>query len=258
MDVFWQAPPVSRTLTAATLVVSILAHTGLISFYWFVFYVPNFLKLPPEIWRLATCFMLTGPQLGILLDPFFLYTYGSRLETGSPRFSQPGDFFVYIVFVCLTIMGLNLAFTGSMVFTAALILAFTYTACQDDRGGKSTFYVVTIPTQWVPLGMILMTLVMAGPDAAIVQITGLVAAHLYDFLTRIYPTFGGGRNLLPTPAFVRRWFASTEPAVTNRAYGTAFTPGQNTSRASTTGASAGSVLPESWRSRGTGHRLGGD
>ncbi len=154
--------------------------------------------------------------------------------------------------------GLNLAFTGAMVFTSGLIMAFTYTACQDDRGGKSTFYVVTVPTQWVPFGMILMTLVMSGPEAAKIQVTGLVAAHLYDFLTRIYPTFGVGRNMLPTPAFVRRWFANPEPSVANRAYGTAFTPAQNSSRGSTTGASAGGVLPESWRSRGTGHRLGGD
>jgi hypothetical protein len=33
-----------------------------------------------------------------------VYTYGSKLETASPRFTQPGDFFTYIVFVCTVIL----------------------------------------------------------------------------------------------------------------------------------------------------------
>lgn len=136
-------------------------------------------------------------------------------------------------------------------------MAFTYTACQDDRGGKSTFIVITIPTQWIPYAMLLLTFVMDGLQPTIVQATGLVAAHLYDFLTRIYPTFGGGSNLLPTPAFVRRMFSTTEVTVANKTYGTSFTPAQRQSTGTTSGAAVG-VLPESWRSRGSGHRLGGD
>lgn len=33
-----------------------------------------------------------------------VYRYGSSLETGSARFSQPGDFFVYLVFVASVIL----------------------------------------------------------------------------------------------------------------------------------------------------------
>lgn len=102
--------------------------------------------------------------------------------------------------------------------------------------------------------MLLITVVSNGPNAAAIQSTGLIAAHLYDFLTRIYPTFGGGRNFVKTPAFVRRMFSPTEASVTNRAYGTAHRPA---AQAQASGSSAG-VLPESWRSRGSGYRLGGD
>jgi Derlin-2/3 len=98
---------------------------------------------------------------------------------------------------------------------------------------------------------------MAGPYAAKVQGTGLIAAHLHDFLTNLYPTFGGGRNWLRTPGFIERFFASPLPEVINRSYGTAFKPGQQ-SQGSSTGASTGGVLPESWKNRGSGHRLGGD
>lgn len=33
-----------------------------------------------------------------------MYTYGSALETGSPRFSSPGDFLTYVFFVGTVIM----------------------------------------------------------------------------------------------------------------------------------------------------------
>jgi len=257
VDMFFSAPPVSRTLTAATLVISILVHTGLMSGYWVIFWIPKIFSLTPQLWRLMTSFMLSAPKFGILLDPYFLYTYGSKLEVGSPRFTKPGDFFTYIVFLCVTILGINYVWTGAGVFTSALILAFVYTGCQDDRGGMFNFMVVNVPAQWAPFGMLFITLIMQGPEAAKTQSTGLFAAHLYDFLTRLYPEFGGGRNFIVTPAFVRRLFAPEEAGVANRSYGTAFTPADRAT-GSSTGAATGSVLPESWKARGSGHRLGGE
>ena len=69
--------------------------------------------------------------------------------------------------------------------------------------------------------MLLMTFVMASPEAALSQATGLLAAHMYDFLTRIWPTFGGGRNYIYTPAAVKRWFGAAPGSVQQRSYGTA-------------------------------------
>ena len=153
--------------------------------------------------------------------------------------------------------GLTQVFTGGMIFTSALTLALAYTSTQDDRGQKANFFIVTVPAQWIPYLMLLMTFVMSGPNAAKIQVTGLIAAHLHDFLSRLWPEFGGGRNLLPTPGFIRKMWQTTTATTNNRAYGTAFAPAQR--EASTaSGASAGGVLPESWRSRGTGHRLGGE
>lgn len=105
VDYFYQAPPVARTLTAGALVTSVAVYTGLVPFRYVMWYFPFVFKLPiPEVWRVASSFMITGPQLGILMDPYFLFTYASQLETGSPRFTQPGDFFTYIVFVCTIIL----------------------------------------------------------------------------------------------------------------------------------------------------------
>lgn len=51
-----------------------------------------------------TPFILTGPKLGMILDPYFLYTYGSQLELEASRFTNPGDFFIYIIFVAVIIL----------------------------------------------------------------------------------------------------------------------------------------------------------
>lgn len=83
---------------------SALGYAGIIPFAPLVFLPYRLLRLPPEIWRVATSFLITGPGLSIILDPYFLYHYGSQLETESPRFTRPGDFFTYIAFVCSVIV----------------------------------------------------------------------------------------------------------------------------------------------------------
>ena len=82
---------------------------GLIDPYYVVFLRYKVFAVLPQVWRIVTPFILTGPKLGLLMDPYFLYTYGSQLETGAARFTQPGDFFVYLVFVC-TIILVSLAY----------------------------------------------------------------------------------------------------------------------------------------------------
>lgn len=149
----------------------------------------------------------------------------------------------------------------SFFLTQSLLLAFIYTFAQDNRGAKAHFYLFNIPMELLPWAMLGLTLVTAGPGAALQQGAGILAAHLYDFLTRLYPTFQGGRNYLRTPGFVRQYFARSQPRSTTRPYGTSFQPSSrsapapapSSSRGWTSGFSGGS-----WGGRGQGHRLGGD
>lgn len=70
---------------------------------WITDYVFTWRTLP-QVWRFVTPFFITGPKFGLLMDPYFLWTYASQLELEASRFSQPGDFFTYITFVCSVIM----------------------------------------------------------------------------------------------------------------------------------------------------------
>lgn len=150
---------------------------------------------------------------------------------------------------------------GGVIFTSALVLSFTYIYAQDNRGKKVGFLIFTIPVEYLPWALVASAIVSGGPMAALHQVPGLVAGHLYDFLTKIYPTFGGGRNWIVTPMFVQRWFGANQRQTVNRAYGTAVRPGQAQSSSSQAPSSGGgwtSGFSSGWKGRGKGQRLGGD
>lgn len=147
------------------------------------------------------------------------------------------------------------------IFTHALILALAYTYATDNRGKRVTFFIIQIPVEYLPWAMLTSTLVMSGWPVALQDGMGIIAAHLYDFLTRLYPTFQGGRNWIQTPAFVRRAFGAERSAFSHKAYGTSFRPASgNPGGEQSRGASNGwtSALGGSWGGRGAGRRLGGD
>jgi len=257
MDLFWSAPPVTRTITAVTFLQSALILGGLLDASWSIFYLPWVFKIYPEIWRIFSAFLLTGGGLSFIFDLYFMYTYGNALETGSARFSVPGDFFTYVIFVGLVILLFAGCLMRSMVFTSALILAFVYTFAQDNRGRRATFFIVQIPVEFLPWAMLTWTFVTGGFTATMIEGSGIIAAHLYDFLTRIYPAFGGGKNYIRTPALVRRWFGSQQPRQIHRGYGVAYRAG-NRDTPGSSNSSWYSSLGGSWSGRGAGRRLGGD
>ncbi|KAE8334697.1 hypothetical protein BDV24DRAFT_156659 [Aspergillus arachidicola] len=222
MDRFWSAPPVTRTLTALTFVQSALVYGGLLSGRYVIFRPGLVFKLFPEAWRLLSSFFLTGPRLDFILDLYFMFKYGSALETASPRFSLPGDFFTYVFFVATVITLTAGCLLDDVIFTHALIMAFVYTFAQDNKGRKASFFVVQLPVEFLPWAMLTWTLVLGGWHAAFSESMGIVAAHMYDFFSRIYPTFGGGRNYIVTPTVVRRIFSAHTSPTQHRAYGTAY------------------------------------
>ncbi|KAH7033501.1 centromere/microtubule-binding protein cbf5 [Microdochium trichocladiopsis] len=245
---YMSAPPVARTIATAVFVSSVGIYTGLLPSYHFFFHPSLFFKLLPEVHRVVTSFLLTGPQMAVLFDTYFVFKYLSQLETGS-RFSRKEDMIWYLMVVGSVIIFLNTVLTGAMVYLQALLIALCYTANSDLRGATAHFYIITIPAQMMPYCLLLVQLLFPnGFENLKVGLTGLVAAHLHDFLTRIYPEFGNGPNLIPTPAFMS--YIMSTPRIENTGFGTAFRPKSNAA------GSGSGPLPDSWRSKGPGRRLG--
>ncbi|TPX09674.1 uncharacterized protein E0L32_009147 [Thyridium curvatum] len=250
MDGYWQAPPLARTLALGVFVSSVGVYTGLLSGSWFYHHYMLLFTVPPHLWRPVANFLISGPKLGVILDPYFLYSYLSQMEMSNPRFPRREDCVWYLIFVCSLILTIDGVFGLNTGFCLqGLILALAYTGTQDQRGVKVNYFFVTIPAQLIPYTMMLMTILTQGPGAVPIQLAGLFSAHMYDFLSRIWPEFGGGTNWIATPAFITRLAGSTA-RIQERTFGTAIRP-----TGSGSGAGSG-PLPDSWRTRGKGQRLG--
>ena len=122
---------------------SALCHGGVLSFTRFLFHLPSIFKFPlPEVWRLVTPFLLTGGGFSFVFDLYFskllpsnrarrrnpadslpVWTYSNGLELNSPRFSQPGDFFTYVVFLALFILVSNHCLCAYIIFCSAASLS---------------------------------------------------------------------------------------------------------------------------------------
>ncbi|KAI1856102.1 hypothetical protein JX265_011817 [Neoarthrinium moseri] len=248
VDAYWAAPPIARTVATTVFACSVAVYTGMISSGPFWFHYSHLWQLPPALHRLVLPFFLTGPNLGVLFDTYFVFSYLSTLEKSNSKFSRKEDLIWYLMVVGSVIIILNQVFTGiTFAYLTGLLIAMCYTATQDQRGQTAHFYVVTIPAQLMPACLLLVTLLTAGMSHFLIGVTGLVAAHFHDFCTRIYPEFGNGPNLLPTPWFIS-WIMTT-PRIQNTVYGSTYVPPKDKQPRS-------GPLPDSWRSAGPGRRLG--
>ncbi|TVY91781.1 Derlin, partial [Lachnellula willkommii] len=223
IEIFTHAPPISRTLAAITFALSVLVYLELLDYSLFNLKLSSLIKLPPELWRIFTSLFITWPNFGIVFDTYFLYTYGALLEISSPRFSQRADFFTYICFSSVVILLLNLLFTYGDVFASPLALCFITSTTRDTWDQPMTLLVLRMPSQYFPYALVFLTLIVSSPDVAMIQATGVAAAHLYDFLMGLYPNFGIKRNLISSPGLVKRVFG-TQTQV-ERPYGSAYMPG---------------------------------
>lgn len=87
-----------RTFATGVLVTSIACHMHIMPYAWIYFHYLELFRLPPQIWRLVTSFLLSSPQLGIVMDTYFVFQYASQLETTHPKFGRKEDFLWYLVF----------------------------------------------------------------------------------------------------------------------------------------------------------------
>ena len=138
-----------------------------------------------------------------------------------------------------------------------MVMACTYTFAQENRGRQIQFFVVPLEVKYLPYAMLFVSLIQGGPEYALNEATGIVAAHLYDFLTHYWPRYGGGRSLIPTPAIFERMFENVQGAkrIDVKGHGTSFQRRAGLSNASSVTAS-GISNPVSFR--GTGRRLGSE
>lgn len=77
---------------------------GLVPGYHVIYHTYYIFKIPPELWRVPTSFLLTGGGLGLIFDTYFLYRYLSELEVSNRRFPRKEDLIWYLFCVSAGIL----------------------------------------------------------------------------------------------------------------------------------------------------------
>ena len=60
-------------------------------------------------------------------------------------------------------------------------MALMYTFSQEDPNRNVHFFIVNIPAKYLPYASLAITYLTQGPVETMVQATGIIAAHAYDF-----------------------------------------------------------------------------
>ncbi|KAL5021908.1 hypothetical protein ScPMuIL_001063 [Solemya velum] len=160
-----------------------------------------------QIWRLITSvlfFPLSGPGgFHYLMNLYFLYSYSTRLETGT-FFGKPADYLFMLLFnlVCLIIIGF---IAELFLLMDPMVLSVLYVWCQLNKDQVVQFWFGTrFKAMYLPWVLLAFNMIIGS--GGLIQLVGILVGHLYFFLMFKYPQDFGGASLLHTPQILYKYF----------------------------------------------------
>jgi len=179
---FWdeirKIPPVTRFLCASSLAVSIPVMLQLLSPYKVIF-MRAAVTQRFELWRIWSSFFYGSTGLNYLFELIMIYRSSNALELDQYPRKSP-DYAWHLTLAAGAILALNIPL-GSYVHSRALTLCLLYLSSALAPAGSQTSLmgIITIPMQYLPYAMIGIDLIMGGPEAAAVSVTGAVVGHIW-------------------------------------------------------------------------------
>ncbi|XP_010914944.1 derlin-1 [Elaeis guineensis] len=195
-------PPISKAygtlclLTTAAYQLGILSPESIALFYPFV--VSRF-----QVWRLLTNFFFLGKfsiNFGIRL--LMIARYGVQLERG-PFDKRTADFLWMMMFGAFSLLALSaIPPLWSPFLGISLVFMLLYVWSREFPDAQINIYgLVTLKAFYLPWVMLSLDVIFGSP--LMPDLLGIVAGHLYYFLTVLHP-LAGGKNILKTPNWVHR------------------------------------------------------
>ncbi|KAI8354248.1 Der1-like family-domain-containing protein [Mortierella sp. GBAus27b] len=239
-------PVVTRTLLTATILLSVGIAVRLVSPYTVVLNW-DLILYRFHLHRIFAPFFISTLGFNFLFDLYFLFTYGSQLE--SSTFSgRSADFAWFIIFTSIVsaIVG---PYLGVYYLFQSLLLSIIHLWSQSNSERIVSFmFGFQFKALYFPWVLIAYTYILGGASIPWSMLLGVASAHLYYFLDSVYPAMGGPR-LIPTPRVLYMLLPSQDIA------GARFTGNGTTAnvyRAAPTAPAAGTTGHQ-W---GRGQRLG--
>ncbi|KAK9697568.1 hypothetical protein RND81_08G045900 [Saponaria officinalis] len=195
-------PPISKGYGTLCLAFTAAFQLGLITPYHiglsYSLVFKNF-----QLWRLFTNFFFLGPfsiNFGIRL--LMIARYGVQLEQG-PFDRRTADFLWMMIFGTLTMLVLSaIPYLYSPFLGISLVFMLLYVWSREFPNSNVNIYgLFTLKAFYLPWMMLGLDVIFGSP--LVPDLLGIIAGHLYYFLTVLHP-LAGGKNILRTPLWVRK------------------------------------------------------
>lgn len=198
-------PPISKAYGTACLVATAVYQLGL--------YHPVHIALLYEqvlfrfqVWRLFTNFFFLGPfsiNFGIRL--LMIVRYGVQLEKG-PFDRRTADFLWMMIFGAFALLVLSaIPFFWTPFLAISLVFMLLYVWSREFPNAQINLYgLVALKAFYLPWAMLALDVIFGS--ALMPDLLGIIAGHLYYFLTVLHP-LAGGKNILKTPMWVHKLVA---------------------------------------------------
>ncbi|XP_043721847.1 derlin-1 isoform X2 [Telopea speciosissima] len=193
-------PPITKAYGTLCLLATTAYQIGLYNPVYFALdYRLVFLRF--QVWRLFTNFFFLGNfsiNFGIRL--LMIIRYGVQLENG-PFERRTADFLWMMVFGGLSLLVLTaIPLLRSYFLGVSLVFMLLYVWSREFPNAQINIYgLVTLKAFYLPWTMLALDVIFGSPLAP--DLLGIIAGHLYYFLTVLHP-LAGGKNILKTPLWV--------------------------------------------------------
>ncbi|GFP81689.1 derlin-1 [Phtheirospermum japonicum] len=190
-------PPITKVYGTSCFLVTVACQIGLLH--------PEQIAHIPElsIWRFQVdngLFRCPGN-----LRDRVLARYGVQLENG-PFQRRTADFLWMMLFGALSLLVLSaIPFFSFPVLGISLVFMLLYVWSREFPNANINLYgLVALKAFYLPWAMLCLDVIFGSP--IVPDLLGIIAGHLYYFLTVLHP-LAGGRNILKTPTFIHKLVA---------------------------------------------------
>ncbi|KAJ6572159.1 Der1-like family-domain-containing protein [Mycena capillaripes] len=203
---FRKIPPVSRTLVASTVIVTLSCITNITSYYK-VLYTYDLAFKQLQIWRLYTSFFVASSGITLIFEVVMLYRMMDQLESTphGPYARRSADLAWQLFVANIAILILSIPMGRGFFFHPFLLcIAYISSSLAPPGAQTSLFGLISFPITYLPYIMLGMDLLNGGPGAVLIALPGAVVGHLWWW--GVWgPQIGGAGGVLVQWSGAPRW-----------------------------------------------------
>ncbi|XP_031281183.1 derlin-1.2-like [Pistacia vera] len=198
-------PPVSKTFGVICLITTAAQSLNLFNIWNIALQYEDVCKRF-QVWRLITNFFFLGPfSFPFAFRLIIIAKYGVSLERG-PFDKRTADFLWMLIFGAISLLVMAVVpVLWTPFMGASLVFMIVYIWGREFPNARINIYgVVSLKGFYLPWAMLALDLIFGNP--LLPDILGMVAGHIYYFLTVLHP-LAGGKYVFKTPLWVHKLVA---------------------------------------------------